>query len=187
MLSITCNLIKNSTQLSDAQKLDRWMAVYREILPLLPGSPSSSVKQQPSTFPTAPDPSSRTLVQSTFTAISTDFNIQGRCRRSGGLVVCDLSITNRGPAQHVFLHTDAKLFDKDSHAYPCDKTTLADNQSRGAYVMATLLHDLPARGSLQFSNVPPSVSAIYRLEFHISNGHSNPPPFVIDAMIPINS
>jgi hypothetical protein len=134
-----------------------------------------------------PSPSKPAILRPTFTATSTDFDVQGRCRRSGGLVVCELTITNRGPTQHVFLHTDAKLYDKDSHAYHCDKTTLADNESRGAYVMATLLHELPAKASLQCANVPPSVSAIYRLEFHLSNGQSNPPPFVIDAVIPLTS
>jgi hypothetical protein len=38
LISTTCNFIKNSTQLSDAQKIDRWMAVYPAILSLMPSS-----------------------------------------------------------------------------------------------------------------------------------------------------
>jgi hypothetical protein len=38
LISTTCNFIKSSSQLSDAQKLDRWMAVYPSILSLMPKS-----------------------------------------------------------------------------------------------------------------------------------------------------
>jgi hypothetical protein len=35
LLSTTCNFIKNSTQLSDAEKLDKWMAVYPAVQAVL--------------------------------------------------------------------------------------------------------------------------------------------------------
>ncbi len=35
MIYTTCSFIKNSSQLSDEQKLDKWMTVYTAILPLV--------------------------------------------------------------------------------------------------------------------------------------------------------
>jgi TolB-like protein len=102
-------------------------------------SAPGGAKPQPSISPTGPNPSSETISQMTFTAASDDFDVQGRCQRSGGSVMCELIIINKADTQHVFLDTGASLYDKDSHVYHCNKTTLAGNQSGGAYVMATLL------------------------------------------------
>jgi hypothetical protein len=43
LISVTCNFIKNSSTLTDDQKLDRWMAVYPAILNLMPSNKKSQV------------------------------------------------------------------------------------------------------------------------------------------------
>ena len=89
-----------------------------------------------------------TAPQATFTASPIGYNIQGRCRRAGGPVICELTIVNQGATQNVFL-THATVYDKNSKAYRSSTVSLAGVQTGAAriWVRATLVQNLDANGN----------------------------------------
>jgi hypothetical protein len=88
---------------------------------------ASDQQAQPSISPTGRGPSPAAMPHEVFTVATNGFDIQDRCRRSGGSVICDLKIVNQDVTQNVSLGNEAKIYDVDSHEYTSQTVNLAGN------------------------------------------------------------
>jgi hypothetical protein len=89
-----------------------------------------------------------------------------RCRRRGGSVVCELTITNQEDDRNTHLDSGAYgtiMYDYKSWAYPAVETVLANVRSDNTSI-ARLLQGTPADATLTFSSVPEDVTGIRLLE-----------------------
>lgn len=95
------------------------------------------------------------------------FEVQvNRCRRRGGSVVCELTITNREEDRETHLDGGGLgtiMYDYKSRAYPATGTSLAGVHDERVSI-AKLLQGTPADAVLTFANVPDDVTGIRQLE-----------------------
>lgn len=95
------------------------------------------------------------------------FEVQvNRCRRRGGSIVCELTITNQEDDRDTHLDGGGYgtiMYDYKSRAYPAAETVLAAVRSNDTSI-AKLLQGTPADATLTFDNVPEDVKGIRLLE-----------------------
>jgi len=149
VLFLDCQILGNSTTLTDDQKLAR----VSELLERFNKLPEA--RKVPDSTP--PDPDS-------FDIKSRGLGVEGSCKRVRQSVDCALTIANLDKTQEIgFNQTQIIMYDAKSRAFHASQAVLAGNNNG----RAKLLEKSSADALISFSNVPPEVVEIRRIEIPI--------------------